>query len=136
MKRILLIIIGVISTVCGTVGIFVPVLPTTPFLLLALWCFARSSKKCEYFIRNNRLFGKYIDDYSNGAGIPMRAKKISVAMLWITILASNFLFINNHFVKAFLSIVAIFVTVHIIGNPTKEIIPNESSSPESKASIS
>lgn len=133
MKRVLLIMIGLIATTLGTIGIFLPVLPTTPFLLLALWAFAKSSKRCENFIRTNRLFGKYIDDYSKGDGIPLRAKRISVSLLWITILTANFAFIPFHAVKAFLTMVAIFVTVHILGNPTKI---NESCSSKSKASIS
>lgn len=133
MKRLILILIGVVATTLGTIGIFLPVLPTTPFLLLALWAFAKSSKRCENFIRTNRLFGKYIDDYSKGEGIPLRAKRASITMLWITILTANFAFIPLHWVKAFLTVVAISVTVHILGNPTKE---NESCSTKSETSIS
>lgn len=133
MKRLILILIGVVATTLGTIGIFLPVLPTTPFLLLALWAFAKSSKRCENFIRTNRLFGKYIDDYSKGEGIPLRAKRASITMLWITILTANFAFIPLHWVKAFLTMVAISVTVHILGNPTKE---NESCSTKSETSIS
>lgn len=133
MKRLILILIGVVATTLGTIGIFLPVLPTTPFLLLALWVFAKSSKRCENFIRTNRLFGKYIDDYSKGEGIPLRAKRASITMLWITILTANFAFIPLHWVKAFLTMVAISVTVHILGNPTKE---NESCSTKSETSIS
>lgn len=133
MKRLILLFIGIISTGLGTLGIFLPILPTTPFLLLALWAFAKSSKRCENFIRTNRFFGHYIDDYSKGEGIPLRAKRASISLLWVTILTANFAFIPFPIVKAFLTMVAIFVTVHILGNPTKI---NESCSSKSKTSIS
>ena len=63
--------LGIISTSLGFLGIFVPLLPTTAFLLLAAWLFARSSDRFYFWLLNNRIFGKYITAYLQGKGMPM-----------------------------------------------------------------
>ncbi len=135
-KRVIYILVGVISTICGIFGIFLPILPTTPFLLLSIWCFSRSSVKLEKFVRNNKYFGKYIDDYYKGEGISLNSKRISITVLWLGITFSNFILLENHYIQAMLTFIAIFVTVHILGNPTREYNKNESCSAEGKASLS
>lgn len=77
-------VIGVIAVVLGLVGIFVPLLPTTPFLLLASACFARGSTRLHGWLLGNRLFGSYIRSYEEGRGIPLRAKVVALALLWVS----------------------------------------------------
>jgi uncharacterized membrane protein YbaN (DUF454 family) len=72
--RILLIITGTLFVGLGIVGIFIPVLPTTPFLLLAAACYARSSRKFHEWLLNNRWFGDYIRNYLQGKGFPKKVK--------------------------------------------------------------
>jgi uncharacterized membrane protein YbaN (DUF454 family) len=72
--RWILIISGFVLTGIGIAGMFLPLLPTTIFLLLAAWCFARSSEKFYKWLHNNRLFGKYLSDYSSGKGMTLRSK--------------------------------------------------------------
>lgn len=136
MRKLVYISIGFISIFLGIVGMAVPVLPTTPFLLAAVWCFSRSSDKYKRFLLTNKLFGKYFDAYYRGEGISKSLKSISVALLWISIQYSNFFVLDNNYIKAILTFTAIFVTVHILGNPTKENIKYESNCTEGKASIS
>ena len=111
--RQLLILGGTISVVIGIIGIFVPVLPTTPFLLLAAACYIRSSERFYHWLINNRLFGAYIRNYIEGRGMPLRIKIFTIALLWVTIGLSAFLGTQNLVVRMVLLLVAIGVTIHI-----------------------
>jgi uncharacterized membrane protein YbaN (DUF454 family) len=113
LKRRLLIIIGTICVVSGVIGIFVPILPTTPFLLLAAACFLRSSPRFHRWLMNNRLFGTYIRNYTEGKGIPLKVKLFTIFLLWATIGISIWL-AANLIVTVILLIVATGVTIHII----------------------
>ena len=112
--RILLVVAGTVCVGLGIVGIFLPILPTTPFLLLAAACFARSSKKFYDWLLNNKLFGDYIKNYQEGKGIPLKVKIFTISLLWITILFSVFLIIQISWVRIILIMIAIGVTIHII----------------------
>ncbi len=87
-NRWLLATLGLLSVGLGVLGIFLPLLPTTPFLLLAAACFARSSPRLDHWLHRNRLFGNYLRAYREGQGIPRRARITALAMLWATLLAS------------------------------------------------
>jgi len=112
--RYLLIISGTIFLGFGIIGIFLPILPTTPFLLLAAACYARSSKRFYNWLMNNRWFGNYIKNYRDGRGVPLKFKIFTIFLLWITILVSVFLVINSYWVKIILILIAIGVTIHIL----------------------
>jgi len=112
--RYLLIIAGTIFLGCGIIGIFLPILPTTPFLLLAAACYARSSKKFYDWLMNNKWFGTYIKNYREGRGVPLKVKVFTISLLWTTILVSVFFVISNFWIKIVLIIIAIGVTIHIL----------------------
>lgn len=80
--RIVLIIVGLLSLVLGIVGIFLPLLPTVPFILLAAACFSRASKRMHGYLLRLPFAGKVIDDYEKGQGVPRRAKLTALVMLW------------------------------------------------------
>ena len=105
---------GTISLSLGIIGIVLPILPTTPFLLLAAACYARSSKKFYDWLLNNRILGAYIRNYIEGKGMPIKVKIFTISLLWITILVSAFLFIQILWVRIVLIIIAIAVTIHIL----------------------
>ncbi|MBA7477362.1 Inner membrane protein YbaN [subsurface metagenome] len=113
LKRQLLIIAGTLSLAVGIVGIFVPLLPTTPFLLLAAGCYLRSSQRFYNWLMANRLFGAYIRNYIEGRGIPIKIKLFIITLLWVTIGISIWL-VANWVVTVILLIVAVGVTLHII----------------------
>lgn len=73
-KKKLLFILGFVSLALGIVGIIVPLLPTTPFLLLSAYCFNHSSEKFHNYILNNKIFGQYIRDYNEKKGITLKNK--------------------------------------------------------------
>jgi len=112
--RGLLIIAGTISTGLGIIGIFLPLLPTTPFFLLAAACYARSSLRFYNWLLNNKFFGCYVKNYLERKGVPLKVKIISVSLLWITISLSALFATENIFVRIILIIIALSVTVHII----------------------
>jgi len=82
--RVALIVVGTISTALGILGIFVPILPTTPFLLLAAACYSRSLQRFYDWLLNNKYFGNYIRNYLEKEGIPLKVKVLTLAVLWAT----------------------------------------------------
>lgn len=83
--KILLTVIGSIAVVLAILGIFLPLLPTTPFLLLASACYLRGSKRMHRWLLNNRVFGEYLRNFEEGKGIPRKAKIIAIALLWASL---------------------------------------------------
>jgi uncharacterized membrane protein YbaN (DUF454 family) len=82
--RYLWLTIGAFAVVVGVIGAFLPVLPTTPFMILAAYCFARSSPRAHAWLLNNPYFGQQVRDYYAGRGIPFRTKLIAVAMVTVS----------------------------------------------------
>ncbi len=113
-----LIAAGFLSLSLGLLGIFLPVLPTTPFLLLSAACFAKSSQKFYDWLLNNKWLGNYIKDYKSGLGVSRKVKIIVISTLWITILIS-IIFISKLLIQILLLIIAISVTIHIAKIKTK-----------------
>lgn len=106
----------------GFLGIALPVLPTTPFLLLALWFFSRSSDRLRRWLLTNRLFGRYISDYSSGRGIPLRVKIYALILMWAAIGYSALWIVNSLWLKIILLAIAIGTTVHILRIRTKKCL--------------
>lgn len=116
--RWLWIIAGSISLTLGIIGIFLPLLPTTPFLFLTAACYARGSSRLHNWLLNNKLFGKYIRNYREGKGIPARSKVLALTLLWLTIGYSIFYVIPILIVKIILLTIAILVSIYIMSLPT------------------
>ena len=110
--RIALLWAGTLFLAIGIVGIAVPVLPTTPFLLLTAGCYARGSRRFYNWFINNRLFGKFLLDYREGRGIPFWVKFGTVFLLW-TGLAVSAILMSDAWVSLVLFIIGIGVSVHI-----------------------
>lgn len=104
---------GTLSLGLGLFGIFVPVLPTTPFLLLAAACYARGSQRFYCWLINNRLFGTYIRSYREGRGLPLKVRVFTVIILWLTIGSTALIFVDEDWQKVLLTAIALAVTVHV-----------------------
>lgn len=109
-----LMVSGSICLMLGLVGIFVPVLPTTPFLLLAAACYARSSQRFYCWLVGNRLFGAYIRSYREGRGLPLRVRLFTIVMLWLTIGVTVIFLVEPLWLRALLLFIASAVTVHVV----------------------
>lgn len=112
--KAVLVVAGTLFVFLGLLGIILPLLPTTPFLLLAAACYTRGSEKLHYRLFNNKFIGKHIRNYSEGKGISLYAKIIVCSTLWLTIGYSVLFLISNLIVKGILILVALSVTTHLL----------------------
>ena len=97
----------------GIVGVFVPILPTTPFLLLAAACYMRSSERFYRWLLSNRVFGAYVRNYIEGRGMPVRIKVFTILLLWLAIGLSATFAVQSLAIRIILISIAVGVTVHI-----------------------
>jgi uncharacterized protein len=112
--------VGFLSTGVGILGIFLPLVPTVPLLLLAAACFARSSKRCHGWLVEHERLGPLIRGYLDGSGVPRRTKIIAVVMIWATITPSALLFVPLVMVRGLLFMIAISVSLYIFHLPTRK----------------
>ena len=116
--RWVLICFGWVSIVGGVLGIFLPLVPTIPFLLLAVACFARSSERFHTWLVEHNHLGPLVRGYLNGGGIPLRAKQVAIGMVWVSFPASAFLFVPAVWAKIVLLTIATGITLYLLGLPT------------------
>ena len=110
----LLIVAGSVFVGLGVLGIFLPVLPTTPFLLLAAACYARSSQRFYCWLLNNRWFGTYIDNYRRKKGMPLKVKLLTVSLMWLTLIISLVFAVSSLVLRLILIILVLGVSIHIL----------------------
>lgn len=116
--RFLLIIGGIVSTILGVIGIILPLLPTTPFLLLAAYCFARSSDTLYRRLLETKWLGTYIENFRSGKGIPLKTKWIAVIVLWTSSFYSIIYIVPLIIVQLMLFGVVIYITYYIFSLKT------------------
>ncbi|MFC2018590.1 YbaN family protein [Chloroflexota bacterium] len=116
--RILLITAGTFFVGLGIIGILVPILPTTPFLLLAAVCYGRSSQRFYDWLLNNKWLGSYIKNYLQGRGIPLRVKVITVTLIWVTIGCSVVFLVQILAARVVLLLIATGVSIYILSRRT------------------
>jgi uncharacterized protein len=117
--RALLFAAGTLSLGLGAVGIFMPILPTTPFLLLSAACYMRSSKRMHKWLLGNRWFGEYIRNYQEGKGIPFKTKLLTLGLLWAAIIYASFIVLDEVLIaQVALLLIAFGVSFHILRLPT------------------
>lgn len=121
LKRIILILSGTLALILGSVGLIVPVLPTTPFLLLAAYCYLRSSKTLYKQLTEHRVFGSYIYNYITYKAVNRRVKAASLVFLWLSLGISACL-VNNLHVRILLCIIGICVSIHLLKLKTLNIL--------------
>ena len=115
--RYTLLAIGWLSVLLGVIGIFVPVLPTTPFLLLAAACFVRSSRRFYLWLVHHKHLGPWIRDYLEGNGIPLKGKVYAIGLMWASIGLSCYL-VPMPWARAFMLTSAVLVTLYILRQKT------------------
>ncbi len=114
MRKAFFIIAGITSVGLATAGIFLPLLPTTPFLLLAAACFLRSSERLYRWLVNHRWFGRYITNYREKRAIPLSAKIGTLLLLWITLAYTGFAVFTSTAIRLLLLLVGVGVTIHLV----------------------
>jgi len=113
-KRVALIVAGFAFVFLGVLGAFLPLLPTTIFLILASACFVRSSPRANEWLRNNRLLGAYLRNYQDRSGMTVLSKAMHITALWIGIGTSALFFTENLWIRLVLAAIAVGVTIHLL----------------------
>jgi uncharacterized membrane protein YbaN (DUF454 family) len=116
--RVMLIGAGLVCTALGAVGIVLPGLPTTPFLLLAAFCFSRSSERFHRWLLSHRWLGTYIRNFEQGRGMTRRDKAITLLTMWVTIGITAAVFIPFVWGQVALLLIAAGVSLYLIRLPT------------------
>ena len=119
MTRLILQAAGVLSVALAVLGIFLPVLPTVPLLLLALACFARSSEKFYLWLLNHNRLGPIVRPYLENEGLPRDIKVKAITLIWLSIGLSVLFFVPLVWVKVMLLGIALGVTAYILKMPVK-----------------
>lgn len=112
-KKYSYLFLGSLSLVFGITGVFIPVLPTTPFLLLASFCYLRSSERMYQWLINHKIFGAYLYCYLTYKAIPGKTRIGTIIFLWATLSVSMLLLPSPH-IRIFLVAVGISVTIHLM----------------------
>lgn len=123
--RVFLLIVGSMAVVLGVAGIFLPILPTTPFLLLAAACYVRSSRRFYTWLISHPVLSRYILDYLDGRGIPRRAKYYTLTVLWLTMILSMVI-VPYWQVAVLLGFIGLSVSLYILRLPVPETVTVES----------
>ena len=113
-RKALLIFLGTVCVGLGVLGMFLPLLPTTVFLLMAAYCYSHSSERFHTWLINNRLFGSYIRNYRSGKGISMRQKISTITILWASIGFSIWAIGASIWIDVLLLTIAAGVTIHLV----------------------
>ena len=120
MKRILFKILGLLFVAIGFIGIFLPLLPTTIFLIIASYFFMKGSPELNEWMLKNKFLGPYIKNFRENKGMSKKSKVSAIILLWITISVSAVFFTENFLIRLFLFFVAAGVTVYITTFKTLE----------------
>ena len=115
--KLLLIACGTVCVALGVIGIFLPIMPTTVFLLMAAACYARSSERFYQRLLNQRFLGSYIRNHREGRGMKRRDKTVTLVLLWIGIGATIIFSVNALWGRLVLLGIATAVTVHVAKIP-------------------
>lgn len=120
MKSKLLIFCGSLSLGLGILGIFLPVLPTTPFLLLSATCYFHGSKRLYTWLMNHPKLGCYIRSFREDKSIPLRVKIVSVSMVWVTLLYCAVFVTTSVWLRLLFVALAVGITWHILSYKTRK----------------
>lgn len=113
-RKALLIFFGTLFVALGVLGMFLPLVPTTVFLLMAAYCYSKSSEKFHNWLLSNRWCGAYIKNYKSGRGISARQKASTIALLWASIGFSMWYVSGALWFNLLMLAIAISVTVHLL----------------------
>lgn len=127
-RKAILVFAGTVFVALGVLGMFLPLLPTTVFLLLAAYCYSHSSERFHNWLLNNRLCGAYIRNYKDGKGISLRQKAGTILFLWVSIGFSIWILAAGFWLNLLMIAIALGVTIHLVALKTRQpqIEPAES----------
>ncbi|WP_226035889.1 YbaN family protein [Aquibacillus saliphilus] len=122
LSKPLLIFFGTLCLSLGVIGVILPLLPTTPLLLLAAYCYGKSSKKLNHWLKTNKFLGKYITQFQQGHGVTKKTKVKVLVILWISALYSILFVVNSLVISIVLLLIFLSVSYYIL---SLKVIPPE-----------
>ena len=121
-KRILYLILGWFSLITGIIGIFLPLLPTTPLVLLAAWCFPRSSVRFHTWLMEHKFFGPIVRDWQSSDGIPRKARNRAIIFMWAGMAISIFI-VSRLWATIGLISIGLCVSIYLLRMPIRSESP-------------
>ena len=121
-KRILYLILGWFSLITGIIGIFLPLLPTTPLVLLAAWCFSRSSERFHTWLIEHKVFGPILRDWQSSDGIPRKARNRAIIFMWAGMAISIFI-VSRLWATIGLITIGLCVSTYLLRMPIRSESP-------------
>jgi len=109
-----LIVAGTFFVFLAFIGVFLPVMPTIPFLVVAAWFYDKSCPKFHYWLFNNRLFGSYLKNYVQKKGMSIKGKILYLFSLWLGICFSVLFLVKNFYMRIILILMAVGFTIYIV----------------------
>ena len=119
-KRIGLMSVGFLLVALGVIGIFTPIMPTIPFLIIASICFSKSSEKFHNMLLNNKWVGPYIKKYHENNGIKLKTKMLFIVLQWAGVLFTSIILVHNLLGRILMVIIAMGATIYILSLKTIE----------------
>jgi len=117
-KRIFFIILGWFSLITGIIGIFLPLLPTTPLVLLAAWCFSKSSERFHTWLIEHKYFGPILRDWQSSDGIPKRTRNRAILFMWLGMTIS-IIIVGRFWATLCLIMIGLAVSIYLLRMPTR-----------------
>lgn len=120
--RTLYLIAGWLCILLGIIGAVLPLIPTTPFILVAAFCFSRSSERLHQYLLNNKIFGKVIKDWENDGVIPFKVKLLATSMMLVMVSYPLFFKTFHMGLKAMVVITVLMVMTYIWTRPSQAVL--------------
>jgi len=117
-KRLLLLVTGWVSLILGIIGVILPLLPTTPFILLSAWCFSQSSKRFHDWLKQHKYFGPMIEDWQSDKGIPKKSRNRAIIFMWCVMVLSIFL-VSKFWATLMLVCIGACVSIYLFRLPLR-----------------
>ncbi|MGR0278484.1 YbaN family protein [Marinomonas dokdonensis] len=117
-KRIFYLLLGWFSLITGIIGIFLPLLPTTPLVLLAAWCFSKSSERFHTWLINHKFFGPIVSDWQSNDGIPRKSRNRAIIFMWLGMAISS-LMVGRFWATVGLVCIGICVSIYLLRMPLR-----------------
>jgi len=117
--KLLLLVIGWLFIVLGVLGIFLPLLPTTVFILLAAYCFSRSSERFHNWLLEHKYFGEILQTYQSGLGMPRKVRRRVLCWLWLSMAISMWV-VGQWWAVALLCVIGLGVSGYLLHLPVFE----------------
>lgn len=119
-KKLAYLAIGTVSLALGVIGIILPVLPTTPFILLTAYCYYRGSPRFHEWLLNHKTLGPIVEEYGDGEGMTRNSKYTAIAMTWIAVSLTAIFLLDTIQQRALVISLAIIGTIVILRLKTRE----------------